>query len=249
MGENAGLACRSLESLSLGGVAGMKPQTQLPKKYKAAGVGEVSTYAGAGIVPVTRLPNGETHILLWQPQSGKKQGVRWYDFGGRKERQAEFTSACACRKFAKQTYGVFGCELDLQDNNEEYLEELYQGLANLPLMLRASQEWAGLQLLDDDSRLFYNDIHEYHTFMLIVPYVPEKVLNKISTLVDGGKRIFRWLNTEHLKEEVLAPRLHIASFARMLEGLSDDEWVKPAKTYGDGILKPATSSFAAFTKL
>ncbi|CAK0861878.1 unnamed protein product [Prorocentrum cordatum] len=28
---------------------------------------------------------GEVRILLWQPQSGKKKGVRWWDFGGRKE--------------------------------------------------------------------------------------------------------------------------------------------------------------------
>ena len=27
-------------------------------------------------------------MLLWQPQKGKKQGVRWYDFGGSKK-QAE----------------------------------------------------------------------------------------------------------------------------------------------------------------
>jgi len=243
--QGMGLDCRSLESLSLGGVAAMKPQTQLPRKYKKAGAGEVSTYAGAGVVPVTRLANGEARILLWQPQSGKKQGVRWYDFGGRKERQSEYTSACACRKFAKQTYGVFGCELDIKGHADPHLEELYQGLANLPLMLRASQEWAGLQILDDASRLFYSDIHEYHTFLVIVPYVPAEILNKISELVDGGKRVFRWLSREDLQEEVLAPRLHTDSFNRMIGGLPDDEWIRHGRAYGDGVLKPATGCFSA----
>lgn len=86
-------------------------------------------------------------MLLWQPQKGKKQGVRWYDFGGSKKQaeamgmdsgldlmkihenpimtiqgclqkslhlleslpHQEFASSCACRKFAKETYGLFGC--------------------------------------------------------------------------------------------------------------------------------------------
>merc|ERR1719414_264564 len=103
--EDAGLpACISLDSLSLGGVAALNPQKSLPKKYRSPQPGERSTFQGAGVVPVTRLESGEVRILLWQPQSGKKQGVRWYDFGGRKEHHSEFTSACACRKFAKQTY-------------------------------------------------------------------------------------------------------------------------------------------------
>lgn len=237
--------CRSLESLSLGGVAAMKPQTQLPKKYKTAGPGEVSTFSGAGIVPVARFANGEARMLLWQPQSGKKQGVRWHDFGGRKERQTEFTSSCACRKFAKQTYGVFGCELDISGPADPHLEELYQGLANLPLMLRASQEWANLQLTDDTSRSFYNDVHEYHTFLLIVPYVSADILNKISELVDGGKRVFRWLSREDMEDEVLAPRLHMDNFDRTIQGMPDDVWIKHGQAYGDGVLRRATGRFSA----
>jgi len=234
---------RALESLSLGGVAAMTPQTQLPKKYKKPEAGEVSTFAGAGVVPVTRTADGEARILLWQPQSGKKQGVRWFDFGGRKETAEEYTSACACRKFAKQTYGVFGCELDLQGEAAQHLEELYQGLANLPLMLRSSQEWARMQMLHDEPKMFYNDIHEYHAYLLLVPYVPPEILNRVSELVDGGKRVFRWLSPAELEDEVLAPRLHTASFNKQLKDLQGDEWIKQPSTYGDGILKPATGNF------
>eukprot|EP00429_Kryptoperidinium_foliaceum_P053855 CAMPEP_0176080116 /NCGR_PEP_ID=MMETSP0120_2-20121206/40072_1 /TAXON_ID=160619 /ORGANISM="Kryptoperidinium foliaceum, Strain CCMP 1326" /LENGTH=290 /DNA_ID=CAMNT_0017413877 /DNA_START=80 /DNA_END=952 /DNA_ORIENTATION=- len=236
--------CRSLESLSLGGVAAMTPQVQLPKKYKKPKAGEVSTYGSAGVVPVTRTPDGQARILLWQPQSGNKKGVRWYDFGGRKESQTEFTSACACRKFAKQTYGIFGCSLNLPEEADAHLEELYQGLANLPLMLRASQDWADLQLLDDSPRIFYNDVHEYHTYLLLVPYVAAEVLDKISELVDGGKRKFRWLSREDLLEEVLAPRLHTDSFHQWIESLAEDEWVRMTTGYGDGVCKPATGCFS-----
>lgn len=241
-------ACRSLASLSLGGVAAMNPPTQLPKKYRAPKSGEASTYQGAGIVPVTRLANGEVRVLLWQPQSGKKKGVRWYDFGGRKEHRTEFSSACACRKLAKQTYGVFGCKLDILDATGEvapHLAELYQGLANLPLMLRASQEWARLQLLDDAPRIFYNDIHEYHTYLLCVPQVPAEVLTQISQIVDSGKRVFRWMTPAEIADEVLAPRLHTASFTQQLERLQEDAWVRHGKTYGDGVIGAATGCFSA----
>jgi len=237
---------RSLENLSLGGVAALNPKTALPKKYRAAQPGEISTFQGAGVIPVTRLASGEVRILLWQPHKGNKKGVRWFDFGGRKLSRAEFTSACACRKFAKQTYGVFGCQLDLDEHAVEHLNELYQGLANLPLMLLASQEWAKLQMLDvEDTRIFYNDIHEYHAYMLCVPFVPEGLLTKISEIVDGGKRRFKWLSLEELQEEVLAPRLHTASLAKQLEHLDTDAWVRTCQAYGDGILGKATGCFSA----
>lgn len=238
--------CVSLDALSLGGVAAMNPHSQLPKKYKKPAGGEVSTYAGAGVVPVCRTPDGEVRILLWQAQKGNKKGVRWYDFGGRKERQSEYASTCACRKFAKQTYGVFGCQMDFHHTEATlHLEELYQGLANLPLMLKASQEWAKLQLLDAAPKIFYSDIHEYHAYMLNVPYVPAEILGKVSEIVDGGKRVFRWMSRDELAEEVLAPRLFTQSFHRQIEMLSEDEWVIDGKAYGDGNFKAATGFFSA----
>eukprot|EP00931_Biecheleriopsis_adriatica_P040466 TRINITY_DN23193_c0_g1_i2.p1 TRINITY_DN23193_c0_g1~~TRINITY_DN23193_c0_g1_i2.p1 ORF type:complete len:265 (+),score=59.62 TRINITY_DN23193_c0_g1_i2:75-869(+) len=231
--ESTMTAVRSLENLSLGGVAAMCPQTKLPKKYRTASAGETSTFQGAGVIPVTRLADGKARVLLWQPQKGKKKGVRWYDFGGRKSSTQEFTSACACRKFAKETYGLFGCQLELSgDDTAAQLRELYQGLANLPLMLRASEEWAKLQLLEDDQRIFYNDIHEYHAYMLCVPHTPESILNEVSSIVDGRKRIFRWMTVEEIGQEVLAPRLHTASFAKALELLEDDPFVRVSKDYG-----------------
>lgn len=243
-GEDVVPECRTLESMSLGGVAAMSPQTDLPKKYKKPAAGEVSTYAGAGVVPVTRTAEGEARILLWQPQKGSKQGVRWYDFGGRKEHQSEYTSVCACRKLAKQTYGIFGCNLDLQGDTMTHLDELYQNLANLPLMLRSGQEWAKMQLLDDDSKIFYSDVHEYHCYLLLVPQVPTEILDRVSELVDGGKRKFRWLNKADLEDEVLAPRLHTATFLEQIANLQDDEWIKQATSYGDKVLKPATGNFS-----
>jgi len=237
---------RSLENLSLGGVAAMCPQTKLPKKYRTPGTGEKSTFQGAGVIPVTRLEDGKALVLLWQPQKGKKKGVRWFDFGGRKTTKEEFTTGCACRKFAKETYGIFGCnlEMDGQDSAGQ-LRELYQGLANLPLMLRSSEEWAKLQLLEDGSRIFYSDIHEYHAYMLNVPYVPESILNEVSAIVDGRKRIFRWMTVEDIRSEVLAPRLHIASLSKALDDLALDPWVRPTKAYGQGVVQAPTGSFSA----
>lgn len=172
--------------------------------------------------------------------------MRWWDFGGSKKQAEEFASSCACRKFAKQTYGLFGCALDLQgDKAPMQLRELYQGLANLPLMLKASEEWAHLQLLDDGPRIFFNDIHEYFLYMLCVPYVPEEVLNEVSKIVDGRKRVFRWMTVEELAEEVMAPRLHMASFALQLENLNDDPFVLTGRTYGSVASNIATGSFSA----
>jgi len=249
MADGALVACRSLESLSLGGVAAMAPQTQLPRKYPKAKVGERSTYKGAGIVPVTRLPNGEARILLWQPQSGKKAGVRWYDFGGKKKNKDEFTTACACRKFAKETYGLFGCQIDIRgarpEKVGEHLLELYQGLCNLPLMLKSSQEWASSQMLGETPRIFYNDVHEYHAYLLGVPYVSADVLNKVSKIVDGGKRIFRWHSREDLEKEVLAPRLHTENFMLQIRELADDPWVRKSEAYDELLENTATGSFSA----
>jgi hypothetical protein len=242
-------ACRSFESLSLGGVAAMVPQTHLPRKYRAPKPGEVSTYQGAGVVPVSRTPDGEARILLWQPQDGKKKGVRWYDFGGNKLDKNEYNSYCACRKFAKQTYGIFGCEVEMQgmppEQISDHLAELYQGLCNLPLMLKASQEWAQMQMLNDTTRIFYNDVHEYHVYLLGVPYIPDNVLSKISCIVDGGKRVFKWQSTKDLKEAVLAPRLHTQSLQEQIESLDDDPWVRNAQGYGDGGVRSANGTFTA----
>merc|ERR1719199_1916605 len=243
------LGSKSLESLSLGGVAAIAPQTDLPKKYRQARPGERSTYQGAGIVPVCRLANGEVRVLLWQPQKGRKQGVRWYDFGGKKNSKQEFTSYCACRKFAKQTYGIFGCQINIigasSEQVGEHLAELYQGLSNLPLMLRASQEWAQMQLLDDNSKVFYNDIHEYHIYLLNVPYVPADILGAVSEIVDGGKRVFKWLSKEDFSQEVLAPRLHSEAFATQVMSLADDPWVRYGQAYGDGDIRTATGCFSS----
>lgn len=38
---------------------------------------------------MTRLPDGGARVLLWQPQKGKKKGVRWWDFGGSKKEAEE----------------------------------------------------------------------------------------------------------------------------------------------------------------
>lgn len=246
------LQCRSLDGLSLGGVAAAAPQAMLPKKYRKPKPGEVSTYQGAGMVPVCRLANGEVRALLWQPQSGRKQGVRWYDFGGKKKDKNEFTSYCACRKFAKQTYGIFGCEMNIADPQpqkvKDHLAELYQGLCNLPLMLKSSQEWAQMQLLDDNPKVFYNDVHEFHVYLINVPFVPADILSKVSEIVDGGKRVFKWLSMEDFTREgehVLAPRLHTENFYVWMRQLADDPWVRYGQAYGDSDVRSATGSFSA----
>jgi hypothetical protein len=247
--DTALLGSTSLASLSLGGVAAVAPQTDLPKKYRKAREGEVSTYQGAGIVPVCRLASGEVRVLLWQPQKGKKKGVRWYDFGGRKSSKQEFTSNCACRKFAKQTYGIFGCQINITgvpaEKLSDHLAELYQGLCNLPLMLRASQEWAQMQLLDDNSKVFFNDIHGYHIYLLNVPYVPADILGTVSEIVDGGKRVFKWMSKDDFAEEVLAPRLHTEAFANQVVALADDPWVRYGQSYGDEDIRTANGCFSA----
>lgn len=244
---------RSAGALSLGDVSAHLPQTQLPRKYRLPRPGEKSTFQGAGVVPVCRLPDGEVRVLLWQPQKGNKKGVRWYDFGGKKINKAEYTSHCATRKFAKQTYGIFGCNLDFdgipQSQVGSHLAELYHGShCNLPLMLKSSADWAQLQLLDDGARIFYNDIHEYHTYLINVPYVASEVLDQISAMVDNGKRAFKWMSVQDLAaqgEIVLAARLHNRNFAGWLRSFADDAWVRKGEAYGDGHLQEATGNFSA----
>lgn len=247
--DREALGVRSLQNISLGNVAVMSPQIQLPKKYRTPKTGEISTYQGAGVVPVTRLPNGEVRVLLYQPQRGKKQGVRWYDFGGTKRDKSEFTSSCACRKFAKQTYGLFGCQVQISGQSDEvdaHLKELYQGLSNLPLMLKASQDWAQMQLLESDAKLFYNDQREYHIYVMTVPYVPAEILGKVSEIVDGGKRVFQWLAPEDFLNEALAPRLHTDAFNNQIAYLQDDAMVDSKfSSYGDPAIRAATGCFSA----
>jgi len=243
-GDNELAGAVSYTNLSLGGVAAMAPLPDPPKKYRKAARGEVSTFSRAGVIPVTRLPNGEVRVLMWLPQSGRKPRIRWYDFGGKKEDTSEFTTQCACRKFAKQTYGVFGCQMDMADAEADvHMKELYQGLCNLPLMLRASTEWAHLQMMEDDPRIFYNDIHEYHAYLLSVPYVPAETLDKVSGLVDQGKRKFKWMSPEELKSVALAPHLHTHRLTEAFERLQDDTFVK-AVVY-QGPTAKATCCFSA----
>lgn len=160
----------------------------------------------------------------------------------------EFTTNCACRKFAKETYGLFGCSVEfdgvLPARIPEFLGELYQGLHNLPLMKDRSQAWAEIQLLQNDPKVFYNDVREYHAYLLAVPYVSDEILNTVSQIVDGGKRVFRWLNQDDLREEVLAPRLHMASLARQLDELPDDPWVSEHNVFKERLPQTATSSFS-----
>jgi len=240
--------CQSLENLSLGGVAAIAPQKTSRPKYRHPKEGELSTYQGAGVIPLTRMPDGEVRILLWQPQKGKKTGVRWYDFGGQKKDKDEFASNCACRKLAKETYGLFGCSIAFDgvpvERIPEFLGELYQGLYNLPLMQDRSQAWAQIQLLENGPKVFYNDVREYHTYLLAVPFVSDEILNMVSQIVDGGKRIFRWLSQDDLREEVLAPRLHMHSLAQQLEDLPDDPWIYAQKVFQDRLPETATSSFS-----
>jgi len=238
-------AYRSLQNLSLGGVAATYQEVVLPKKYRACKPGEVSTYQGAGIVPVCR-QNGQTKILLHQPQKGKRAGVRWYDFGGKKTDKAEFTSHCACRKFAKQTYGLFGVDAEFSDTDVvNQLPELYHDLNNMPLMLKASEDWAQAQLMGDNVKIYYNDQHEYHIYLINVPYIPDEILTEVSAMVDGGKRMFMWLSPEDFASEALAPRLHTDGLMKQIAALDEEEWVKEGAEYSDGTLCAATSSFAA----
>jgi len=236
---------RSLQNLSLGGVAATYQELVLPKKYRTCKPGEVSTYQGAGIIPVCRY-NGQTKVLLHQPQKGKRAGVRWYDFGGKKTDKTEFTSHCACRKFAKQTYGLFGVDANFADSDVvNHLSELYHDLNNLPLMLKASEDWSQSQLMDDDRRVYYNDQHEYHVYMINVPFIPDEILTEVSAMVDGGKRMFMWLTPEDFASEALAPRLHMDGLLKQIAILDEESWVRENAEYSDGALCPATSSFTA----
>lgn len=236
------LGYRQLQNLSLGGVAATYKEVQLPKKYRAKKPGEISSYQGAGIVPVCRLEDGKVMLLLQQPQKGNKKGVRWWDFGGRKLNKTEFTSAAACRKFAKQTYGIFGIDADWVDPDvASNLGELYHDLANLPLMLNTAQEWAATQLLEDSSNVYYNDQHEYHVYLLNVPFVPSEILDKASEIVDEGKRNFLWLTTEEFLEEALAARLHVDGLMRQITLLNQNVWPSEA-WYGNGVA-PASCQF------
>ncbi|CAD7942699.1 unnamed protein product [Amoebophrya sp. A120] len=103
---------RQLSNQSLGDVANQYHQRKFPKAFRQRDkTVEINNYAGAGIIPCT-LVDGKLHLLLNQPRHGKKAGVRWYDFGGKKKDKVELPIECACRKFTKYTYGLFAIDTD-----------------------------------------------------------------------------------------------------------------------------------------
>jgi hypothetical protein len=221
---------RTLAPLSLGGVAATIQPIVLPKKYRARQPGERSTYRGAGVLPLAIDPHnpGKVMLLLQQRTTGKLQGFRWMDCGGNKLSATEPATECAARKFAKQTYGLFGVDSTAWDV-ENPLGQLNEVLLNHKnhgpsLLLDAMQKWVSLQFLSQDPvRGFYNDQLEYHLFLVAVPYVSDALLNAASERVDKGKRIFRWLPLEQLGGEPLAPRLQINALLSAADHLTPHE--------------------------
>jgi 8-oxo-dGTP pyrophosphatase MutT (NUDIX family) len=223
---------RQLAPLSLGGVAATIQPIVLPKKYRARQAGERSSFQGAGVLPVAKDPNnpGKVLLLLQQRASGKSQGFRWMDCGGKKERPDEPATECAARKFAKQVYGLFAVDPKAWsgksgEKSDALLKEVLLRHEAQPSLLRKSmQDWISLQLFSQDPvRGFYHDQLEYHMFLVAVPYVDDQLLNTASELVDNGKRIFRWLPVEQLGNEPLAPRLQINALFAASDAVVNDE--------------------------
>jgi len=187
-----------------------------PKKYPAKKRGEVSFY-GAGILPVCQNPDpdspNECLLLSIRYMKGKKEENRWYDFGGKKF-EGEFPTRCACRHFAKKTYGMFGVEaphLELSNSEVDDLSELLhsptgQAPANLPLMIRSSEEWAKEQV-EGDMVFFHAEI-QYFIYIVQVPYIRASLLDSVSKKIDG-KRRFQWFTCPEFCQEPLARRLHV----------------------------------------
>eukprot|EP00397_Hematodinium_sp_SG-2012_P048652 GEMP01055847.1.p1 GENE.GEMP01055847.1~~GEMP01055847.1.p1 ORF type:complete len:257 (+),score=49.31 GEMP01055847.1:58-828(+) len=203
-----------------------KTRTDSPRRYKPKRPGEVSSYAGAGILPVCRY-KGQLYILVWQPQTGNRSPtVRWYDFGGKKASAVEYTISCATRKFAKQTYGVFGLEFDFRSPEIfENIQAIYSDECAMPLLLEGAQRWAKGQCTFSHENYphFYNILEQYHMLVLPVPFVPAELLDEISATVDFGKRCFIWLTPEEFQMEAMVSRVsNFKGIHQTLKALSLD---------------------------
>lgn len=205
-------------------VGGTREQVKkLPKRYPPMKRGEVS-FLGAGILPVCSpaASSGEFLLLSQRYLRGRKDPDRWYDFGGKKE-EGEFPTRCACRHFAKKTYGVFGVvapHLGLPDSTVDDISELLQGPkgqapASLPLMIRSCEEWAKSQVGD---MVFFHAEQQYFVYVVQVPYIKASILDAASMRIDGEKRRFQWLTCPDFCQEPLARRLHVDALITQISG-------------------------------
>eukprot|EP00397_Hematodinium_sp_SG-2012_P053535 GEMP01063988.1.p1 GENE.GEMP01063988.1~~GEMP01063988.1.p1 ORF type:complete len:262 (+),score=83.37 GEMP01063988.1:221-1006(+) len=198
------------QMLSLGGAASPKAP-KWPKRYPAMKRGEVN-YAGAGLIPVC-VRDGVPYLLAQRRLKGKTDPTRWYDFGGKKQ-EREFPSMCACRHFAKQTYGLFGLQaphLDEAEGAQEDLEELLHGSADhvpasLPLLVKTCEEWAKSHVAGE--LVFFHSEQNYFSYIIQVPYIKAALLDAAATTIDG-KRTFSWLTCDEFCSVPLAERLHV----------------------------------------
>jgi len=182
-----------------------------PKRYPALQRGEV-TFTGAGIVPLC-MQNDVSYALVQKRLRGSKNPVLFYDFGGKKKPgKKENVSACACRHFAKQTYGLFGMDTDCVTPDD--LTEVFHGkdgtVPALPLMMKTCEDWAMRQVIHGD-RVFMQSEQNYFFYVIEVPYVEPSLLNAASNVIDG-KREFHWIECDELFHRPIAGRLHVNSF-------------------------------------
>lgn len=234
-------AIRTLCNQSLGDVANQFQERQLAKPFRIPQrPDEINNYDGAGMIPCTMV-DGKLHVLLNQPRRGKKAGMRWFDFGGKKKTLDELPSDCACRKFTKYTYGLFAIETDWSSEDVmDDLEEIYARKGTTwPLLLKAGTDWSKKWLLESDSVSFYDSQQNYHLFLMPVPFIAADIFTEVSALMDGNKREFQWIPHDIFSAGPLALRVQNRGLFRKMMGVEVHRIVKGWSDKQD-ILRPIT---------
>ncbi|CAD7926394.1 unnamed protein product [Amoebophrya sp. A25] len=217
---------KGLINQSLGDVANQFEERTFPKPFRQRDKKqEINNYAGAGIIPCT-LVDGKLHVLLQQPKHGKKSGVRWYDFGGKKKDNTELPVECACRKFTKYTYGLFSIETDWSSPSVmDELSEIYSRTTTWPLLLKSGTEWCKTWLLESDGIPFYNAGQSYHVYLMPVPFLAADVFCEVGATMDDSKREFQWVPHDIFMAGPLASRIHTRALFQQLTGLESTKLV------------------------
>ncbi|KAF4656677.1 hypothetical protein FOZ61_006745 [Perkinsus olseni] len=234
--------------LSYGQVASTVKKLIPPKRYRPLGFGEVHSYSGAGILPISINPDDNEVLVLVQKLKGADDGMRlFYDFGGPKQGPQELPSVTASRQFAECTYGLFGFQPHRRSGvgaGPAYDNSLVDALftpsetseSRLALSSASAQSWARERLVQlsgtEDQGQAIQCTHvssrtceavvngPYICYLMPVHFIGAATLNYAAKLSEGAPRHFSWLPAKCITCFPIAARLSTRSLRSTLERLT-----------------------------
>ncbi|KAF4730513.1 hypothetical protein FOZ63_006317, partial [Perkinsus olseni] len=233
--------------LSYGQVASTVKKLIPPKRYHPLAFGEVLSYSGAGILPISINPDDNEVMVLAQKLEDGNDGMRlFYDFGGPKQGPQELPSVTASRHFAECTYGLFGFQPNRRSGvgaGIAYDSTLVDALftpsetseSRLALSRASAQSWARERLVQlsgtEDQGQAIQCTHvssrtceevtngPYICYLMPVHFIHASTVNYAAKLSGGGSRHFSWLPAKCITCFPIAARLSTRSLRSTLERL------------------------------